>query len=284
MKQIFLKSIGWYINLLGNIYPKEATRLAEKYISEPRKGKLTPNNLPDILKESEQVKVKVNHTNIQTYNWKGNENTILLVHGWESNAARWYKLIPILKQSGYSIVALDAPAHGLSDNKWFNVAKYSESLKVVIEKYNPKIIIGHSIGGTASLFNQYKFPNNNIEKMVLLGSPGELEVMVRNYAYIFGLKEKVIRLMEKKFSKDYNVNFETFSLAKMAESISVKGLIIHDRVDKIVSFREGKKLAESWKNAVFMPTRGLGHGLQDENLYQKVYEFLFPTETAIKPI
>lgn len=37
LQQFILKTIGVYINALSYLYPKEAVRLAEKYISEPRK-------------------------------------------------------------------------------------------------------------------------------------------------------------------------------------------------------------------------------------------------------
>lgn len=278
LQQFILKTIGVYINALSYLYPKEAVRLAEKYISEPRKGKLNPSDLPDILKDNRHINLSLNGHNIQTYRWEGNEDIILLVHGWESNAARWYKLIPILEKSGCTIVAIDAPAHGLSGSKWFNVGKYSEFLKVAIEHFKPKYVIGHSIGGTASLFHQYKHQTPEIEKIVLLGSPGELRIMVYNFASIFNLKKRVIGLMEKKFFKDHQFNFETFSLVKMAPSIKSKGLIVHDRTDKIVSYREGKKLAEAWEDVTFITTRGLGHGLQDEDLYQKVYDFLFDSK------
>ena len=64
----------------------------------------------------------------------------------------------------------------------------------------------------------------------------------------------------------------------MAPSIKSKGLIVHDRTDKIVSYREGKKLAEAWEDVTFITTRGLGHGLQDDDLYLKVYDFLFDSK------
>ena len=47
-------------------------------------------------------------------------------------------------------------------------------------------------------------------------------------------------------------------------------------MDRIVLFKEGKKIAQSWKNVQFIETKGLGHKLHDEELYQKIAAFLFP--------
>ncbi len=276
-KKTALKSLGIYINTLSRVYPKEAVRLAEKFISEPQKGKLTIDELPDILNQSIQQRIVSDKFSIQTYTWIGEKpNIILLVHGWESNSARWYKLIPVLQKSGYTILALDAPAHGLSDNKWFNVAKYSEAITEVIEHHNPEIVIGHSIGGTASIFHQYKHHTPSIQKIVTLGAPGELEIMVRNFASLLGLKKRVIPMIDRKFQKDYKFSFQSFSVAKMVQTITTSGLVVHDRNDIVVKIREGRQIAAAWKNASLIETKGLGHGLQNEELFIKIFDYLFP--------
>lgn len=274
LKNKIITCIGFYINALSYIFPKEAVRLTEKYISEPKRGKLNRNELPSILEESDKIQLPYKDTLIQTYTWKGDEKIILLVHGWESNASRWQRLIGILKKTGHTIIALDAPAHGLSGGKWFNVAKYAECLKVVIEHFNPTIIVGHSIGGTASMYHQYQYETPSVKKIILLGSPGELEILVANFAKILGLKNRIIRLTEKKFIKDYNISFKDFSIAKMTPFIKSKGFIAHDRKDEVVKIRESRKIAAAWDDVIFVQTKGLGHGLQDEELYQKIYEFV----------
>jgi pimeloyl-ACP methyl ester carboxylesterase len=51
-----------------------------------------------------------------------------LVHGWESNASRWGNLLPYLKKSGSTIIAIDGPAHGLSSGKEFSIPNMQNSL------------------------------------------------------------------------------------------------------------------------------------------------------------
>lgn len=114
---ILTKSIGFYINLLSYTMPNKALAIAYKHFSQPRKGKLSPDNLPQILQEATKKTISHDQHHFQTYTWQGNENKILLIHGWQSNAARWEKLIRLLLKSGSTIIAIDAPAHGLSSGK-----------------------------------------------------------------------------------------------------------------------------------------------------------------------
>jgi hypothetical protein len=49
---------------------------------------------------------------------------------------------------------------------------------------------------------------------------------------------------------------------------------VHDVDDDIVSFSEGQKIADSWKNADFIQTKGLGHSLHSDKVYLKMVQFL----------
>ena len=162
---ILVKSVGLYINTLSYIAPKKAFALAYKLFSQPRKGRITEHKIPKTLLKAEHVSHKHKEHEFQTYIWKGNEDIILLIHGWESNASRWKKLLSHLKKTGKTIIAIDGPAHGKSSGKEFNVPTYAEFIDVVVQKYNPKIVIGHSIGGNAIAYFQAHY-NHNFEKIV----------------------------------------------------------------------------------------------------------------------
>ena len=82
---LLTKSIAAYINLLSFIFPAKAIQVAHGYFSEPRKGKFTIDKLPKTLKEAISETIIHNDDIIQTYIWKGNENVVLLIHGWQSN-------------------------------------------------------------------------------------------------------------------------------------------------------------------------------------------------------
>jgi pimeloyl-ACP methyl ester carboxylesterase len=275
---LLTKSIGSYINLLSFIVPKKATQMAHGYFSEPRKGKFTFDNLPKTLKDAQSDAIQYKEDVIQTYIWKGNDTIIFLIHGWESNSSRWKKLLPYLKKSGSTIIAIDGPAQGLSSGKEFTVPKYAEFIDIVAKKYKPNYIIGHSMGGQTCLYYQYKYQHPSVQKMVILGAPSDFTIILKNFTSLLSLNNTVTKSLENKYTDFLNQHLDLFSSKEFVSKIDVKGLLAHDVEDMVVLFDEGEKIAESWKDVQFIATKGLGHKLHDDDLYRKVYAFLFKTE------
>ena len=272
---LLAKSIGFYLNTLGYLNPKKASLLSYRIFSEPRDGRLFKHQLPQILLSGESQTFRYEEDDLQAYVWKGNDYVILLVHGWESNASRWEQLLPYLQKSGSTVVAIDAPAHGLSSGKEFNVPRYSEYIETAVQQFQPDVLIGHSIGGAACVYYQYKYQNQKLQKMVLLGAPSDMKKLARNYAELLSLNAKVTQLFENQFIERFRFSLDEFSGQIFGKTIKLKGLIAHDLNDEIVAFEEGQKIAGSWTNATFIETSGLGHSMHDADLYEKVMAFLF---------
>ncbi|MFT3795534.1 alpha/beta fold hydrolase [Flavobacterium sp.] len=272
---LLTKSIGMYLNILSYTRPKQASLLAYRLFSEPRDGRLHKDRLPDILKETQTETFRYGGHEMQSYTWKGNDHVILLVHGWESNAARWEKMLPHLKKTGSTIIAIDAPAHGLSSGKEFTVPKYAEFIDAAIQKFKPDALIGHSIGGAACVYHQYQYPENGVRKMVLLGAPSDLQTLIDNFGNLLSLNAKMVQLLENHFIERFAIKTAEFSARIFGSQLHLKGMVAHDIDDEVVAFDEGKKIANSWKQATFIETKGLGHSMHDDVLYGKVVDFLF---------
>lgn len=273
-----VKAVGQYINLLHLVHPKKALHISYALFTNPRIGKISEDKLPEILQDTIKEKFQHNEHHFQTYIWKGNNTKILLVHGWESNSARWEKTLPYLQKSGSTIIAIDAPAHGQSSGKEFNVPRYAEFINKAVKKYNPSIIIGHSIGGSACIFHQYLYPETSIEKMVILGAPSDLKTLIDNYIQILSLNRKMFSLLKKRYLENFNLKLEDFSGGAFAKHIQIEGIIAHDTTDAVVAFEEGQKIASGWKKGKFIATNDLGHSMHDDKLYQEIYRFLFEAE------
>lgn len=277
LKNILIRCIGGYINILSHISPKRASRLAYRYFSEPRDGRLNQRKLPTVLQKATREFIEQNEHRFPVYIWEGNDHKVLLVHGWESNASRWENLIQHIQQSGSTIIALDAPAHGLANGHEFTVPRYAEFVHLVIRKYTPKVLIGHSMGGATCLFYQHHYPNAFIEKMVLLGAPSDLKILIQNFVNILRLNTKMSRLIENHFIEKFKIKIDDFSGKTLGASLKIKGIVAHDEEDSIVNFTESQKIIAGWKEATFIKTKGLGHSMHDEVLYQKIYQFLYET-------
>lgn len=271
---LLTKIVGFYLNCLALVNAKNAAQLAYKLFSEPRAGKLQKHNLPEILKNSKMQSFVFEENEFQTYTWQGNKNIILLVHGWESNSSRWERLLPYLRKTLSTIIAIDAPAHGLSSGKEFNVPKYAKAIENFVKIHNPSVLIGHSIGGAACIYYQFLNQNVNVNKIVLLGAPSDLKNLIQNYCNMLSLNAKLQAKLEIVFEVKFNQKVDEFSASRFANSIETKAMIAHDIEDKIVAFKEAEKIKANWKNHRFVATNGLGHSLHDDELYQEITSFI----------
>ncbi|NNT71757.1 alpha/beta hydrolase [Flavobacterium sp. IMCC34852] len=281
---LITKSVGLYINLLSFFYPEKAKEIAYTIFSQPRKGKIKSGKLPKTLQSAQQETLHYDGEDFQTYIWQGSEDSsqrrtgqsqiILLLHGWESNASRWKKLLNQLKPTGKTIIAIDAPGHGLSSGKEFNAPRYAEFIHILAQKYNPKTLIGHSIGGAAITYYLHKYPNDHIEKIVLLGTPSSFKKISDNFVNILSLNNKMKNLLEKHYQEKFDIHINDFAGHLFAKNFAQKAIIAHDINDKVILVEEGRMYASSWKNSTYIETQGLGHSMHDKDLYQKIVHFI----------
>ncbi|HLV14091.1 MAG TPA: alpha/beta hydrolase [Xanthomarina sp.] len=273
MKLVLQKTIGLFINLIGLLSPKLAARIALFLFTKPLKGQINEKQ-SDFLDTAFREELTYNNMPIMTYRWLGTKETVLLAHGWESNSARWQTLITNLKKRGYGVVALDAPAHGRSGSNRFNAIIYSEFIKVVSERFQPKIIIGHSVGGMATAYFQHKYQKESIQKLILLGAPSEFTDVLKRYTDMLGFSKRVKKHLNLMIKERFGEYPEAFSTANYLENINSKGLIIHDKKDRIIPFNDAVLIKTKYKNSTLISTEGYGHSLATDEVSNYIYDFL----------
>jgi pimeloyl-ACP methyl ester carboxylesterase len=273
MNNFILKTVGFLLNLVSHFSSKYAAKLAILLFSSPQKIKLK-NIDSDFLKSANQKRLKYNDISIMTYHWKGNKDTVLLAHGWESNTHRWKNLVEQLQALNYNIVALDAPAHGNSTGKLFNAILYSECINIVADKFNVNTIIGHSVGGMATVFFQYKYKLKSVNKLVLLGAPSNFTGVFNRYSKMMNYNTKVVREMNQYVLQEFKHLPKYFSASKFSKEITAKGLIIHDKKDRIIPYTDALDFQKNYSNSELITTRNLGHGLKSKKVNTHIIEFL----------
>ncbi len=256
--------------------PKHAVALAYRLFSKPRRGRLYPERLPYFLQKAQTEKITLQTHEIHTYLWSGNDTRILLAHGWESNSARWSKLFRKLSKTGATIMAIDAPGHGQSDGNEFTMLIYADILQQVAQSFQPTIIMGHSIGGSACVYSYHNFPKSyaQLQKMVVLGAPSEIKLLIDEYVRMLSMNKRMARLLNEFFTTKYSIHIPEFTTAHFEKTFALQGLIAHDSTDPVVPYVEGKKLAQAWTKAQFITTENLGHSMHDEYLYEQITTFI----------
>ncbi len=266
-------SYGTYFNTLAILSPRHAAKKAYQLFSTPRKGRVLPHQAP-FLNKAKGKTICVNGLDLQTYHWPGSLPTVLLMHGWESNVYRWRHLIAILQEKNFNIIAFDAPGHGYSKGNMLNLATYSDSARQIVQHYQPQYIIGHSMGGLATLHHQYQHPETSTKKIVSLGAPAELSELMDHYQRLLRLNKTVLRGIDQHLFQHHRFRIKDISTPTFAKSIAVPGLIIHDKEDTITPFSASERLHQNWKSSQLIATTGLGHSLHKEDVNKQIAAFL----------
>lgn len=265
--------ISFTINLLGKFHLNLASKLSYIFFSTPLKGKLKVNDLPKILKEAILEHHSIKYLNYVSYTWTGGDKKILLIHGWESNSSRWELLINKLKVQNYTIYAIDAPAHGLSKGKRFNVFDHAKCITDFQNKHQIPFIMGHSIGGTSLMYYITHTEQTFVKKIVILGAPSEFKGLITNYAKNLKLNINIYNQLIDFLNDKYKYPVLNFSIAEFCKTLNINGKIFHDEADDVISINEGLLINNHWKSSEFEKTLGLGHSMHDEELNLKIIDF-----------
>ncbi|MCJ7465199.1 MAG: alpha/beta hydrolase [Maribacter sp.] len=273
LEKIMPLAYGQYYNLLSLFSSKLTAEKAFRLFATVRKGKILPHQI-DYLQLAKYELLPISQHEIQTYRWPGNNDSVLLVHGWESNAFRWRNLIEKLQSKGYDVIAFDAPGHGYSSGKTLYLPLYQEILQFLIEKYKPVTLIGHSVGGMTILYNQYSHPESPIEKIVTIGSPSEFHEIMAQYQHILKFNDRVLCCLDTYVQKRFGFRIQEFSTSDFVRTNTKKGLLLHDKQDNITPYHASFKVHANWKNSQLISTEGLGHSMHQEAVNDQILDFL----------
>jgi len=274
MEKVIIFLIGNYLNILNAISPKMGGKQAFYIFCFPFKAKINKKQQA-YLDTADQFKLPVDDFEIQCYRWGSGPRKILLVHGWQSNTYRWKKFIETLKMNEFSIYSFDAPGHGNSGSLFSNVPLYEKALSKIVDHIgNPESIISHSIGSFSTLYYMNENPQNVPLKMVSMASPNSANDFVKEYSRILNLSEKTMTNLSAYFQTYASKDISYFSLENLFEKNKTKGLIIHDKSDKVVTSDYAKKMHHLWPQSKLVITDGHGHKLNDDIIVRMVKEFV----------
>ena len=275
MSEKLIKTIGKTLNATSVIAPRFASKKALSLFATPRKGRYTQSQ-KNYLEDFVYNELEYQDLKIATYYYTGNDTakTILLAHGWESNAARWQYLFEDLKNEGYNIVLLDGPAHGESHGKQFNAILYSEFINVVAQRFQPNILIGHSVGGMASVFAMHNHAMKSVSKLILLGAPAHFTGVFSRYKTMMGFNHRISKGLDSIVLERFKKPVDYFSSANFTANFTIEGLIIHDKKDPIIPYEDALLYHNRFKGSKLITTNGFGHGLKDISLISKIIKFV----------
>lgn len=266
------KLIPLFIKLLSNISPHLATKLSLKLFSKPRRKARSDEEMA-FLASGKQVTFKSQR---KARTW-GEGPVIWVLHGWESRGSTFYKLIPLLLEKGYRVVAWDGPAHGDSPGKVSNVVDHPRALSIDMNENlfaEPQAMIGHSFGGAAfAVFSKiHKMP----PKTVIVSAPTRIKGVFDRFFNMIQLGEKSQQYFISQSEEKTGYNLSEISLVDNDFSQLGDTLIIHDIGDDVIPYDDFVALKDKWQSGQFITTDNLGHRLtiKDQKILNTIVEFI----------
>ncbi len=252
---------------LLRVDPKRAGRIAADIF-------YTVNRYPVSPKEQAVVDAAPVHTMLTTtrgkafvlHEWPADGKRVLLTHGWEQTAGRFVAVIQALQKAGYSVAAIDAPAHGASPGQYAAMVDFMESIQAAVRHLGEvEALVGHSLGGAATMFALACLPGVTARRAVTVGAFDRVQVIFDAWIRGMGLPEDILLPMVRHYEKTYGVWSLDYTAERFAPTLKVPALIIHDRDDEVIPYACGEKIAALWPGARFMATERLRHYLTLRN-------------------
>ena len=209
-----------------------------------------------------------------SYRWKGDGPTILLVHGWESNTARWQSLIKLLLKIDLNVVAIDAPAHGNSGSYFFNVNLYSNFLKNIIERTRPKFVIAHSVGAMAVCKSLAELQTYTPEKMVLIGAPSKYEDILQRYIKMMGYHDRVTTNFKSRLTEIFKTALNKINTATYAKLLNTPILVFHDKYDDVIPYSDALEIESECNTSKLVTTQNMGHSMNNDEINHQILEYV----------
>jgi len=280
LPQVALRTL---FKLLGAVSPPLAARLAHYLWFHPQRY-APPAREHGVLREASCHPIMHAGKQISVYSW-GTGPTVLLVHGWSGRGTQMGEFVAPLVAAGYRVVAFDAPAHGRSAGHDTNLPEISDVILTLARQYGPMhAVVTHSFGGPCALYalRQQQFA----KRMIAISPPVTVQMLMDSFSSALALTPATVTLlcnrMERRFGADM---WERFSTLSMATQVTLPAMVIHDRDDRDVPWRDGEAVARAWR-ADFMRTQGLGHRriLRDVEVIERVVRFVDTANDFAEPV
>jgi pimeloyl-ACP methyl ester carboxylesterase len=241
---------------VGRIAPAAAGELAQRlFFSPPRRfaGQvaLPPGGQP--------FHVESEGRRIAAWRWGSSGPVVVLMHGWGGSSAQLSRLVSPLLDRGYSVVALDAPAHGRTPGRTASLPEFARALAAVVRAVGPvHALVGHSLGAAAAAL-AVAAEGVGAQRLALIGSAADPGRWARMFAARFRVPHAAMARMGERSERRLGFRWANLHLGGLLRGYAGAVLFVHDRDDREVRWSEAWQLAQEHGSARAVFTSGLGH-------------------------
>lgn len=190
--------------------------------------------------------------------------SVLVVHGWTSEASFMMAIAEYLRRRGYRVVLPDLPAHGLSPGLRTSLIDCAHAVREVAQALGPmSFAVAHSMGGLAALLaggggppmpRAYPFRG-----YALISTPNRFRDVTRRFGAEQGLSLPAQLDFERRLERIAQRRIEIFTGVELLREAGRPALLLHSEDDEEVAFTDAVAIATASANVTFQGYQGLGH-------------------------
>lgn len=253
--------------------PRHAVERAIRVMLTPPRQPFSDAELA-LLEEASLLPVPLIPGRLIAWRWgRAADPAVVLVHGWGGRGTQMRGFIEPLLARGFSVVAYDAPGHGMTGGVESSLPHFLQGLNAVLDHLGPvHAIVGHSLGGAVAAMALAQRPA--VKRAVLIAPPASLADSSRRIAEALQWPEALRAAVQRRIEYRFGLNWSDFEAERASGEQPL--LVIHDRQDREVPFGEGHRHVRSWPRARLLETSGLGHRrvLEDSAVIEASADFV----------
>lgn len=226
------------------LFPEQSARLMRVLLSRPsqaaRQGQLSS--------DFERKTLPSESGDLQIYSI-GTGPVVLFAHGWSGNAGQFEPLMRQIAEKGYKAVAFDHYRHGLSkgvDSNYFHFITATISVRDYLEKKQEPVtaVIGHSIGGSASL---HAFSNCSVPHFLISPVIGVYEMFCER-VFSAGIPDSMLDRVVRSMESGSPMSFAALDESQLLQKNTVSVKLVHSTRDRVVDSSRSLGLSRTHPN------------------------------------
>ena len=184
--------------------------------------------------------------------------TIILMHGWGSNAELMLPLAVPLYRAGMNVLLLDARNHGRSDDDNFSsMPRFAEDVSEAINwikcqgniQNDQLVLLGHSVGAAAVLLEASK--RDDVAAVISLATFAHPEWMMRRYLGRFPLPKLFVKGVLHYVERVIGHRYEAIAPMHTTCLVKCPVLLVHGRADESIPMSDALAIRDQCnKNSI----------------------------------
>ncbi len=251
-----VRFMKWAIEVADRLAPSLASELALRAFLTPART-ARPDRERALLEIARPLTLSAGGVPLAAWAW-GEGPTVLLAHGWAGRGAQFGALVPALVNRGRRVVTWDAPAHGDTPGRRTTLAGMAEVIRTVAARVGPvEAVVAHSFGAAATTIALAR--GLEVARVAYVSPLYAIGSTVDRFTAALALSPAARRDFELALATANLVGRDELEGARLAPRLTTPLLVVHDRDDREVPYRDGVAVAAAWSNARLVTTAGLGH-------------------------